>query len=299
MNDYWQELLDDYMAHLSVERGVSGNTLEGYSFDLLHFLDFCQKVGLEQPEDVKPSHVVEWLSILKKSGLKSVSATRKLSALRGFFRFISLEHGLKQSPTAVIRNPSPGRHLPVVLSIDEVNQLLGQPDISKPAGLRDRAMLEIAYGCGLRVTEITTLLLSQIDFEAGFVRVKGKGNKERIIPAGLIALNWLKKFIKEGRGKILKKRDSFFLFPARGGKPMSRQRFWQLVKQYALSAEIKTGIYPHVLRHSFATHLLEGGADLRTVQMLLGHSDISTTQIYTHLDMVFLRKVHRKYHPRG
>jgi integrase/recombinase XerD len=262
-------------------------------------MDVCQRAGLGHPDEVTSAHIVEWLSLLKKQGLKPASSSRKLSAVRGFFRFLCMEYGLENSPTEVIRNPASGRHLPTVLSVREVDAILEQPDVAKPSGLRDRAMMELAYACGLRATELVSLAMSGIDFSGAFVRVVGKGEKERIVPAGKVAMEWTERYVKEARGRLLKKRHSLFLFPGRGGRAMSRQRFWQIIKQYASQAGISSAVYPHVLRHSFATHLLEGGADLRTVQMLLGHSDISTTQIYTHLDAGFLRKVHRQFHPRG
>ena len=263
------------------------------------FIDSCRRSGIDDPEDVTPSHIIDWLAGLKKQGIKPASSSRKLSAVRGFFRFLCTEYGLENSPTEVIRNPASGRHLPSVLSVKEVERILDQPDIEKASGVRDRTMLELAYACGLRASELVDLTMSQVDFTSGFIRVVGKGEKERVVPVGSVAMEWLARYVKEVRPVLLKKKQSLFLFPGRGGRALTRQRFWQIIKGYAMLAGIKIDVYPHVLRHSFATHLLEGGADLRTVQMLLGHSDISTTQIYTHLDAGFLRKVHRQFHPRG
>ncbi len=294
----WQQLLDDYLAYLSIERGASDNTMECYSHDLAGLMEFMERATINSPDEIRPRHILRWLKELRDSGLCPATTARKLSAARGFFRFLVEQHGLKATPTAVISNPSTGQRLPTVLSVAEVERLLDQPDVSKASGLRDRAMLETMYACGLRASETVKLALGQVDRRLGYLRILGKGDKERIVPMGKTALYWLDRYIKDGRGKILGKKASNFVFPGRSGIPLSRQRLWQIIKKYALMAGLKA-IYPHVLRHSFATHLLEGGADLRSVQMLLGHSDISTTQIYTHLDIRHLRMIHKKFHPRG
>ncbi len=295
----WQQLLDDYLAYLSIERGASDNTMEGYSHDLAGLMEFIERSAIKAPEEIRPGHILKWLKELRDRGLCPATTARKLSAARGFFKFLMEQHGLKATPTGVISNPSTGQRLPTVLSVDEVDHLLDQPDISKASGLRDKAILEIMYACGLRASETVKLTMGQLDRKLGYLRIRGKGNKERIVPIGKTALYWLDRYIKDGRGKILGKRASNFVFPGRSGASLSRQRLWQIIKKYALMAGLKAAVYPHVLRHSFATHLLEGGADLRSVQMLLGHSDISTTQIYTHLDIRHLRMIHRKFHPRG
>ena len=183
--------------------------------------------------------------------------------------------------------------------MQEVEALLSQPNVEKPAGIRDRAILEVLYSCGLRASEAVGLLMNELNMEAGFLKVSGKGGKERVVPFGEEAAYWLGRYIKSARPKLLKNAVSYYCFVGRRGRPITRQRLWQIIKTCALQAGIKTRVHPHVLRHSFATHLLEGGADLRAVQMLLGHSDISTTQIYTHMDISYLRTVHREYHPRG
>ncbi|MBW1670784.1 MAG: tyrosine recombinase XerD [Deltaproteobacteria bacterium] len=272
----WADLLDDFMARLSIDRGVSRSTLDEYSRDLLNFIDFAHRQKLAGPDNVSPN-----------------------SALRGFFRFLMEEHSLSSTPLAAINNPRIGCHLPGVLSVSEVETLLEQPEVNKPAGLRDRALLELTYACGLRASEAVGLKLNQLDMKVGYLRIFGKGNKERVVPVGKVAIEWLDNYLKSGRPKLLNKKPSYFVFVGRAGKPITRQRFWQLFNAYSISAGIKSEVSPHVLRHSFATHLLEGGADLRVVQMLLGHSNISTTQIYTHLDLKHLRTIHQKYHPRG
>ncbi len=298
MSTSWESFIDDYLAFVSVEKGLSPVTVEAYSVDLLDFVEFALKKGLASPEQITASHVITWLKHLKARGISPVSATRKLSSLRGFFRYLLLEGILSASPTSVINNPRAGKTLPTVLSIQEVERILEEARVTEPLGLRDRAILECLYSCGLRASEAVNLLMNQVDFPAGFLKITGKGNKERIVPLGNEASSWLEKYIKTARPILLKKNKSYYCFLGKGGRPITRQRLWQIIKEYALRAGIKRSVYPHVLRHSFATHLLEGGADLRAVQMLLGHSDISTTQIYTHLDMSHLRRIHREFHPR-
>jgi len=294
----WADDIDDYLAFISVEKGLSNKTLEAYSHDMVEFSKFMEDIGIRRPEHTKTSHILKWLSHLKKKQITAISITRKLSSVRGFFKYLLMEGRIEASPTAVIGNPKIGRKLPLVLSAKEVEKLLAQPDINKPTGIRDRSLLELLYSCGLRATEAVSLRLEHINFDVGFIRVLGKGNKERIVPLGEEASFWLKKYIKEARPKLLKKANSFYCFVGARGRPLSRQRLWQIIKRYSISAGLKDKIYPHCLRHCFATHLLEGGADLRAVQMLLGHSDINTTQIYTHLDSEYLRQIHKKYHPR-
>ena len=294
----WQSDIDDYLAFVLVEKGLSRKTLEAYSFDLIEFSSFSENLKCKSPEDVHTRHVLKWLKHLKETGISATSISRKLSSVRGFFRFLLLENRISASPTAVIGNPKTGRKLPLVLTTREVERLLDQPDTSKPTGLRDRAMLEVLYSCGLRATEAVSLLMSQMNLQGGFLKITGKGNKERVAPLGDEAKYWLEKYIQKARPHLLKKAKSHYCFVGTRGKPLSRQRLWQIIKQYSLRAGLSSKVYPHCLRHCFATHLLEGGADLRAVQILLGHSDIGTTQIYTHLDTGYLRKVHRKFHPR-
>lgn len=294
----WSKDIDDYIAFIAVEKGLSAKTLEAYSNDLVEFSIYMENIGVNSPEQSKTSHILNWLSYLKKRQITPVTITRKLSSIRGFFKYLLMEGRIEASPTSVIGNPKTARKLPLVLSAKEVEKLLSQPDTTKPTGIRDRTILEVLYSCGLRATEVVSLRLEQIDLDVGFLRIWGKGNKERVIPLGEEASFWLNKYIKEARPKLLKKANSFYCFVGMRGKPLTRQRLWQIIKKYSVSAGLKDKIYPHCLRHCFATHLLEGGADLRAVQMLLGHSDINTTQIYTHLDTEYLRQIHKKYHPR-
>ncbi len=295
----WQNDIDDYLAFVAVEKGLSSKTLDAYSFDLNEFSSFVSKLDCKYPEQVGTRHVIKWLTHLRTNGISPRSCARKLSSLRGFFRYLLLENRISVSPTAVVGNPKVGRKLPIVLTVNEVTRLLEQPDTAKPTGLRDRAILEILYSCGLRVSETAGLQVGQINLDSGFLKITGKGNKERIVPLGEEAGFWLKEYLNKARPRLLNKANSYYCFVGRRGKPLSRQRLWQIIKGYSLKAGLSTKVYPHCLRHCFATHLLEGGADLRAVQLLLGHSDITTTQIYTHLELGYLRTIHKRYHPRA
>ncbi len=292
-------LVDEYLSTLAVERGYSPRTVEAYAADLNDFLSFLEDQGLKQVSEVSPAHVLLYLSQLRRRGLTEETMSRRLSALRGFFSFLVLEHGLSENPLVLIEGPRPRRKLPVVLSMEEVKRLLESPDPASPLGLRDRAMLELTYSSGLRVSELVDLLLYDLNLEVGFVRVRGKGAKERLVPIGDFAREALEIYLKKGRPKLLKNPAEGHVFLNRRGRPLTRQRFWQIIKKYALRAGLSPRITPHVLRHSFATHLLEQGADLRTVQMMLGHASLATTQVYTHVQAETLRRVHAKYHPRG
>jgi integrase/recombinase XerD len=292
------------MAHLMVERGVSPQTLDAYSRDILGFIDHMDhlnaagRMGFEVIS-ITSRDVLSWLKTQREKGFSARTLARRLSALRSFFRFLADEHGMDPTPLTVVNNPRIGFHLPDVLSVSEVEAILEGPDCSKPLGLRDRALLELAYACGFRASEAVALKLGQIDQALGYARVFGKGEKERVVPIGETALYWLDRYLKDARPKILGGKASLYVFTGRLGRPITRQRFWQILKGYAAIKGIRSAISPHTLRHSFATHLLERGADLRAVQMLLGHSSITTTQIYTHLDLKHLRETHRRFHPRG
>ena len=245
------------------------------------------------------SLILKHLIALRESGLGSKSCARHLITLRGFHKFLSQEKILEFDPAKLIDLPKSGLKLPDVLSVSEVNLLLNIPDVNKPLGKRNSAMIELLYAAGLRVSELVNVKFLDVNLEACFVRVLGKGSKERVVPFGLYAKNKIDDYINNSRPLLLKHRVSQYLFVARAGKPMTRQGFWKLLKQYVKQAGIKKKVTPHSLRHSFASHLLEGGADLRTVQVLLGHVDISSTQIYTHVARDHLRQIHEKYHPRG
>ncbi len=294
-------LVDEYLSTLAVERGYSEKTVAAYAADLSDFLNFLETQGVSSPEEIKAPHLLLYLSQLRKRELVEETIARRLSSLRGFFKFLVLEHGLQENPLVLIEGPRPKRKLPLVLSVEEVRRLLEAPEADSPIGLRDRAMLELVYSCGLRVSELIGLCLFDLNLEVGFVRVKGKGGKERLVPIGDPAKEALKRYLLHGRPKLLRPgTDVPQVFLNRRGKPLTRQRFWQMLKEYALKSGLDPSrVTPHVLRHSFATHLLEGGADLRTVQALLGHTSLSTTQIYTHVQAETLRRIHARYHPRG
>lgn len=290
--------VDAYLSYLQLERGLSPTTLSSYRQDLALFGAFLKQRRIEQLSNVRTLHVREFLQSLRAHRTPATVA-RKLAAVKGLFRFLEAERVLTRSPTAFIETPRLWRRLPQTLSLDEVTRLL---DSIKEEGLgvRDLAMLEFLYGAGLRVSELIALDVGNINQEAGFLRCIGKGNKERIVPLGRRAQDALTRYLKTGRPRLVRQRppDTQALFVNRRGGRLTRQRVWQVLRRCAAAGRITKRIGPHTLRHSFATHLLERGADLRTVQELLGHASISTTQRYTHVDRARLKAVHEKYHPR-
>lgn len=289
-------LLDQFIAHLRVERGLAPNSIQAYSRDLVRFLGFLEGLG-RKPEEASQEDVSAFMGSLRGC-LSTRSSARNLSAVRMFFRFLVSEGILTGSPARLVEAPKlPGR-LPAILAPEEVDRLLSQPDPGTPAGARDRAMLELLYATGLRVSELTGLRLQGLNLEAGFVRIIGKGSKERIVPMGDKAREALREYLSGGRVALLGRRTSAFVFLNSRGRPLTRQGFWKLIKRYGRTAAIRGSITPHGLRHAFASHLLEGGADLRSVQIMLGHEDISTTQIYTHVTREHLKRLHEKHHPR-
>jgi len=290
--------VDQYLNYLLVEKGLSKNTIESYSSDLTRYLDFLKKKRIHAITDADATAILKHLISLRIAGLGARSRARHLVTIRGFYRFLVEEKVIKNDPTRIIDLPKSGLKLPDVLSFEEVKSLLNAPDINKPIGARDAAMIELLYAAGLRVSELVNLKLQDVNLEACFVRVFGKGSKERVVPIGLYAKEKIDFYIKTFRAKLLKNVASPHLFVARAGKPMTRQGFWKLLRKYGQKAGIIRKIKPHSLRHSFASHLLEGGADLRSVQIMLGHVDISTTQIYTHVAREHLKKIHEKFHPR-
>jgi integrase/recombinase XerD len=289
-------LADQFIHHLRVEKGLSRNTIESYSRDLTRYFDFLEKNSLD-PLRASQINIMDYVSSL--AGPLSIrSIARNLSSLKVFYRFLVSDGKIQTNPARLISNPKLPRRLPGVLSGEEVERLLAAPDASSSRGLRDRAMLELLYASGLRVSELVGLRVANINLEAGWVRTIGKGSKERMVPMGAKAQQCLKEYLACSRPSLLKKRSSSSLFVTSRAKPMSRQAFWKIVKRCSLLAGIKKEISPHSLRHSFASHLLEHGADLRSVQIMLGHADISTTQIYTHVTRERLKQIHEKYHPR-
>ncbi len=293
------ELTQTYLDYLIIEKGLSNNSLMSYSADLAQFLTFLEKNKINHINDVDTTVILAWLIGLAKNGLSAKSRARHLISVRGFFKYLLNEKLISANPLKNVDIPKTGLSLPKFLTVQEVSDLLDAPDTKKPKELRNLAMMELMYGSGLRVSELIFLKLQDINLDANFVRVMGKGSKERIIPFGAPAGTVTRKWIKEGRPALLKNLSTPYLFFARAGKPITRQGFWKILKKYGIMAKLSKNITPHILRHSFATHLLEGGADLRSVQTMLGHSDISTTQIYTHISRDYLTTMHRKYHPRG
>lgn len=290
-------LLDQFMNQLKVERGLSANTLAAYSHDLLTFFDFLGRKGVA-PLEVTQDDLIAFVGE-KRPHLSARSLARCLVSIRMFYRFCVSEEKIETNPARLLGIPKLHQHLPDILSRDEVEALLSQPDVQTVLGKRDKAMLELLYATGLRVTELIDLRVNNINLDAGFVRTMGKGSKERIVPMGSQAMDALRQYLGGGRASLLKRGGSSCLFLSSRGRSMTRQGFWKIIKGYALKAGIVRRVTPHTLRHSFATHLLEGGADLRSVQVMLGHSDISTTQIYTHVAREKLRSIHEKYHPRA
>jgi integrase/recombinase XerD len=293
------QLLDQFLHYLVVEKGLSRNTIEAYSHGLNRFLDHLRKKGIREWAKVSKFEARAFLLFLKRQNLSTKSVVRNLVAIRTFFKFLIQEGFLEVNPVEELESPKVAKTLPKILSLREVEQLLEQPNPQTPLGTRDRAMLELLYATGMRVSELTQLPTHQINLEGGYVLVYGKGSKERIVPLGKEAMKWVDLYLKTAREKLAKGRESPTLFINRSGKGMSRQQFWKNLKAYGQRAGIRKRITPHLLRHSFASHLLERGADLRSVQMMLGHVDISTTQIYTHVTGERLKKVHQRYHPRG
>jgi integrase/recombinase XerD len=292
-------LIDQYINYLLLEKGLSQKTLEAYSSDLNRYINFLKDKNAKNASVNDTSLILEHLSGLKADGLGATSRARHLVTIRGFYQFLSHEKHIERNPAQLIDLPKKGLKLPNFLSLNEVKKLLEAPDKKTPIGLRNAAMIEMSYAAGLRVTELINLKVQDINLEACFVRVFGKGSKERIVPIGMHAREIVDLYIKTARPILLKTHISQFLFIARQGKPMTRQGFWKLLRKHSRQAGITREIAPHSLRHSFASHLLEGGADLRSVQVMLGHVDISTTQIYTHVARDHLKKIHEKYHPRS
>jgi integrase/recombinase XerD len=293
-----RELIDSFLDYLSVERALSKNTILAYRTDLNLYLDFIDKRGIVALSKVTKNDIIEFMLFQKAEGISPVSISRRLAAIRMFHRFLARERVLKSDPTTLIDSPKLWKKIPDTLSLNEVEALISQPDVRDYQGARDKAILETLYATGLRVSELSNLKTNNVNLDIGFLRCIGKGNKERVVPLGKKAIQSINRYLEFSRLHFLKQKTSESLFISRSGSKLSRQSVWKLVKQYAKEAKIKKSIKAHTLRHSFATHLLERGADLRSVQEMLGHSDISTTQIYTHIDKERLKTIHKMFHPR-
>ncbi len=292
--------LDYFLNYLAVEKGLAANTLNAYSRDLLRYIDYLDRFcRLKKTGEVGQAEILAYLGHLKKRNQAPRSRARTLSAMRTFHHFLLRENHARQDPTALIDAPRILQALPRLLSVAEVEKLLQAPTGGSAMAQRDRAMLEILYATGMRVSELVNLKLGDLKLDIGCLNAFGKGSKQRLIPIGEVALEILREYLQYGRGELLGGKLSEYVFLNLRGGGMSRQGFWKKLKEYALKAGIKENIYPHMLRHSFATHLLENGADLRAVQTMLGHADISTTQIYTHVIQERLKQVHQQFHPRG
>ncbi|MBF7731206.1 site-specific tyrosine recombinase XerD [Pseudomonas sp. N040] len=290
--------IDEFLDSLWLEKGLSAHSRDAYRSDLELFNAWLLERGLELPGAGREI-ILDHLAWRLQGGYKARSTARFLSALRGFYRYLLRQGRIAEDPTLQVSMPQIGRPLPKSLSEADVDALLMAPEVAELLGLRDRAMLEVLYACGLRVTELISLSLEQVNLRQGVLRVFGKGSKERLVPLGEEAIAWLQRYLQEARPQLLGGKPSDVLFPSQRGEQMTRQAFWHRIKLHAQVAGIAKVLSPHTLRHAFATHLLNHGADLRVVQMLLGHSDLSTTQIYTHVARARLQDLHARHHPRG
>ena len=293
------DLFQQYKSFLTFEQNLSAHSIDAYTRDVQRFLKYLEINGVKSPLNATPKHIHRLIQSLSEIGLSANSLARNISSIRGFYRFLIGENICDNDPTQNVDRPKTARHLPSVLTYEEVKSILDVPDTSKTLGLRNKAMLETIYASGLRVSEILSLELQSIYFDQNVIRVFGKGRKERLVPISNSALRWIKKYLDSARPLLdKKKRSEGILFLSVRGTAMSRMGFWKMLDQCLKEVGIKKEIHPHTFRHSFATHILGGGADLRSVQMMLGHTDISTTQIYTHIEETALKKIHDKYHPR-
>ena len=292
------ELLEEFLSYLSVERGLSANTLAAYRRDIARFFEYLKSRHIPSIQRVTRQIIDSFMLSEKDRGLSASSISRGLACLKSFFKFLVNENKVKEDVTGIIESPKLWKKLPDALSLGEVELLLKGPNVREIAGRRDKAALELMYATGMRVSEIINLKMDDVNMGVGFVKCFGKGGKERIVPFGRLAKESISQYLDKSRPELLRKKVSNFLFLTRLGKPMSRQSFWKIIKKYAKAENIKKNITPHTLRHSFATHVLERGADLRILQEMLGHADISTTQIYTHVNKERLKSIHQKFHPR-
>jgi len=291
-------VIDHFLDAIWMERGLSANTLAAYRADLMALARWLEDKKMSLPQATR-AELLAFIASRVEAGARPRSTARQLSSFRRFYRFLVREGVIKEDPTAQLAMPKIGRSLPKSLTEEQVESLLKAPDTSDPLGNRDRAMLEVPYATGLRVSELVNLTMKQVNMNQGVMRITGKGDRERLIPLGEEAQHWIEEFVQGPRGEILLERQTEYLFPTRRGNRMTRQAFWHIIKRYAAKAGVEKNLSPHSLRHAFATHLLNHGADLRVVQMLLGHSDLSTTQIYTHVARERMKDLHSQHHPRG
>lgn len=293
-----KELVEAFLNYLSVERGLALNTIVSYRRDINSYIDFLSSMRIENLSKTAKNDITNFMLYQKDRNVSANSIARRLAAIKSFYRFLLRERILKADPSSLIDSPKLWRKIPETLSTNEIEALLSQPNIKDMRGIRDKAILETLYATGMRVSEAAGLKIDNVNLDIGFVRCLGKGNKERVIPIGSKAITSLKRYLAVSRPRQLKNRQNNHLFLNRFGRKISRQSLWKIIKNYARQAKIKKAIKPHLLRHSFATHLLERGADLRSVQEMLGHANISTTQIYTHISKQRLKTIHKMFHPR-
>lgn len=294
-----EELLNEFIYFLSVEKSLSKNTINAYKQDLIFYIKFLREKDIRDVSKITHNNIFNYLVSLMEKELSTASLRRYIVSIKNFHRFLVREKHTAFDPTVNLESPKLGFRLPVILNIKEVEALLGKPDSSTSGGIRDKAILELIYATGMRVSEVINLTLNDLNLNLGYVRCVGKGSKERIVPLGKVAIGCLERYLEFTRPKMNKKSKEDFLFLSRIGRKFTRVGFWKIIKKYARTLGMEKNITPHTLRHSFATHLLEHGADLRSVQEMLGHSDISTTQIYTHINRQRLKDIHKKYHPHG
>lgn len=295
-----EAFLKEYLSVLKLERNLSGNTISSYKNDISSLLQFLESNNVNDPSEISTSHLTSFFKTLNAIGLTSNTTARYFSSIKNFFKYLHKMNYIIENPVDRLSSPKLSKNLPVVLSVEEIDSILSQPDDSSKLGLRDKALLELMYACGTRVSEVLNLKISDLFFSEEVIRVFGKGSKERIVPIGSSAIHWVEEYLLKSRPFLEKKlKSANILFLNIRGAKLSRMGIWKIIEKYSKEAAIRKKVHPHTFRHSFATHLLEGGADLRAVQEMLGHSDISTTQIYTHIDRDYIKQVHKDFHPRG
>ena len=293
-----EELVESFLNYLIVECGLSENTIKGYKSDLRNFSNYLKNKGIKRFQDLRANMIVNYIEKEKQRGLSENSISRSLVTAKMFYKYMITEGKISRNPMSSISSPKLQKHLPEVLHYKAVEKMLQVPDCNEKLGIRDKAILELMYATGARVSEVASIKVSWVSLDYGFIKCQGKGSKQRIVPIGTKAVNSVRRYLQDVRPLLSKGKDGETLFLSRTGKKLRRENIWELVRKYAKCAGIKN-VSPHTLRHSFATHLLEGGADLRSVQEMLGHANISTTQIYTHVDRKYLKSIHQKFHPRA
>ncbi len=293
-----EELVESFLNYLIVECGLSDNTIKGYKSDLRNFSNYLKNRGIKRFQDLRANMIINYIEGEKQRGLSENSISRSLVTVKMFYKYMITEEKISRNPMSSINSPKLQKRLPEVLHYKAVEKMLQTPNCNEKLGIRDKAILELMYATGARVSEVASIKVSWVSLDYGFIRCQGKGSKQRIVPIGTEAANSVRRYLQDVRPFLIKGADGETLFLSRTGKKLRRENIWELVRKYARCAGIKN-VSPHTLRHSFATHLLEGGADLRSVQEMLGHANISTTQIYTHIDRKYLKSVHQKFHPRA